>query len=122
MSITELFPLAVAKLFTDQAMPSGGMSGTTFLVGAFVQRGVLLPNVPVALFVMVVTYYAACLLLTLVTLGVLVVEYATTAWVVALTAGSVLFAILVPGGAVLIGRSADRGRLRRVRGRRRPCP
>lgn len=111
--ISALFPLAVAKLFADQAMPSGGISGTTFLVSALVRRGVALPNVLAALLVMVVTFYGAYLTLALVTLGVLVVEHAATTWVVALTAGFALFATLVPAGVVLVGRSSSHGRLRR---------
>lgn len=39
-SILNLFPLAIAKLFADQALPSGGVSGALFFFHALGQRGV----------------------------------------------------------------------------------
>ena len=39
-SMRTLVPLAVAKLFSDQALPSGGSSGTAFFVAALSRRGV----------------------------------------------------------------------------------
>ena len=38
--LRKLFPLAVAKLFADQALPSGGISGIAFIVRAFRLRDV----------------------------------------------------------------------------------
>lgn len=39
-SLPSLIPLAIAKLFSDQAMPSGGMSGTAFFIAALNRRGI----------------------------------------------------------------------------------
>lgn len=39
-SILSLFPLAIAKLFADQALPSGGVSGALFFFHALGRRGV----------------------------------------------------------------------------------
>ncbi|NTU68831.1 MAG: flippase-like domain-containing protein [Chlorobiaceae bacterium] len=38
--LIKLVPLAIAKLFADQALPSGGISGIAFVVKAFRQRDV----------------------------------------------------------------------------------
>lgn len=38
--LLQLIPLAVAKLFADQALPSGGISGIAFIVNSFRQRNV----------------------------------------------------------------------------------
>lgn len=40
LSIMQLFPIAVAKLFADQALPSGGVSGAAFFLYALAQRNV----------------------------------------------------------------------------------
>ena len=40
LSLPRLFPLGVAKLFADQALPSAGVSGAVFIVHALRRRGV----------------------------------------------------------------------------------
>lgn len=40
ITLWALFPLSVAKLFADQAIPSGGLSGAAFLMHALKRRGV----------------------------------------------------------------------------------
>ena len=40
ISLSALFPLSVAKLFADQALPSGGVSGAVFLLHALRRRGI----------------------------------------------------------------------------------
>ena len=40
LNLYALFPLSVAKLFVDQALPSGGLSGAAFLLHALKRRGV----------------------------------------------------------------------------------
>ena len=39
VSLLDLFPLSVAKLFADQALPSGGVSGALFIMHALKRRG-----------------------------------------------------------------------------------
>ena len=39
-SLLSLIPLGVAKLFSDQVVPSAGMSGTAFIVAALNRRGI----------------------------------------------------------------------------------
>jgi uncharacterized membrane protein YbhN (UPF0104 family) len=62
VSLPSLGWLAVAKLFSDQAMPSGGMSGTAFLVTALKRRGIPNPVCLATLLVSIVSSYAANLL------------------------------------------------------------
>ena len=40
LSLPRLFPLGVAKLFADQALPSAGVSGALFIVHALRRRGI----------------------------------------------------------------------------------
>lgn len=40
LPISSLFPLSIAKLFADQALPSGGVSGAAFILYALTQRGI----------------------------------------------------------------------------------
>lgn len=39
LPLTSLFPLSIAKLFADQALPSGGLSGAAFFLFALTRRG-----------------------------------------------------------------------------------
>lgn len=56
-SILSLVPLGVAKLFSDQVLPSGGMSGTVFLVASLNRRGISKPLCMAILLVSLVAYY-----------------------------------------------------------------
>lgn len=69
-----LVPLGVAKLFSDQAVPSAGLSGSMLVVHALRRRGVPAGPAAAALLVSLVTYYlayAAALGITLVRLATL---------------------------------------------------
>lgn len=69
--VLPLVPLGLAKLFTDQALPSAGVSGTVLVVGALarrgVERGVALASVLAGL----VGFYAAYLAVTLAAVAIL---------------------------------------------------
>ena len=58
-----LVPLGLAKLFADQAMPSGGMSGNVLFVHAMRRRGVRAPAAIAALAAGMIGHYLASLLL-----------------------------------------------------------
>ena len=57
-----LWPLSVAKLFSDQAMPSAGLSGTAFLLGALHRHGVSTAQAWACMLANVVAHYLAYLL------------------------------------------------------------
>ena len=67
-SFLSLVPLGIAKLFSDQAMPSGGMSGTAFFIAALSRRGVPNHVCMATLLLSLVAYYGAYLLAALATL------------------------------------------------------
>lgn len=66
-----LFPLSVAKLFSDQAMPSAGLSGTAFLLGALRRHGVSTPQAWACMLANVVGHYSAYLLMAWLSFAVL---------------------------------------------------
>jgi len=57
--LRSLVPLGVAKLFTDQALPTGGISGTLLIMRGLDRRGVPAPVAMGALLVGLVSFYAA---------------------------------------------------------------
>jgi Mg2+-importing ATPase len=59
---TVAFKLSLAKLFIDQALPSGGISGTVVVATALEQRGVSRPVVMASVVVNIVSCYAAYVL------------------------------------------------------------
>jgi glycosyltransferase 2 family protein len=60
--LAALVPLGLAKLFTDQALPSGGISGTLLVIGGLARRGVPTRIGMAALLVGLVSFYAAYLI------------------------------------------------------------
>jgi uncharacterized protein (TIRG00374 family) len=103
-----LVPLSVAKLFSDQVMPSGGISGTAFVIGALSRRGVSAGSSMAAFIVNIVGYYAAYILAALASLVLLVYYHDIHAWI--LTAAFLFFivAVVVPAGVLLLRRWSSR--------------
>jgi uncharacterized membrane protein YbhN (UPF0104 family) len=64
-------PLGLAKLFTDQALPSAGVSGTLLVIGALGRRGVDRGVAVAAVLAGLMGFYAAYLLATLAALVIL---------------------------------------------------
>ena len=60
-SLGMLVPLGVAKLFTDQVVPSGGVSGAILVARGLTRRGVPTKVAMAALLVGLVAYFAAYL-------------------------------------------------------------
>ena len=92
-----LVPLAVAKLFTDKAVPSGGISGIAFFFNALRQR-----DVPVAVCMRVMltdilSYYAAYILATTASLFLLWQYHDIRRWMVVVAAIFVAIALFIPG-------------------------
>lgn len=71
-----LVGLALAELFTDQALPSGGVGGTIFVVSALKRRGVSRAAAGAAVTVSLFGLYAAQLVAVLASLIALLVERA----------------------------------------------
>jgi glycosyltransferase 2 family protein len=71
LPLRSLVPLGIAKLFTDQALPSGGISGTALLVRALARRGVSAHAATQTVLMMLTSYYSAYLIVAFAALGVL---------------------------------------------------
>ena len=99
-SILTLVPLGVAKLFSEQALPSGGMSGTAFFVAALNRRGVPAQLCMAALLVSLVSYYTSYLLAAILSLALLRFYHATKPWIVIVTALFCAVAVVIPVGAL----------------------
>jgi uncharacterized membrane protein YbhN (UPF0104 family) len=95
-----LVPLGVAKLFSEQALPSGGISGTAFFVAALSRRGVSSEISMAALLVSLISYYTAYLLVATMSLGLLWFYHAASAWIVAITILFCAVAVVIPVGTL----------------------
>lgn len=69
--LRELTPLAVARLFVDQIVPTGGLGGRVLVVRAFRRHGVRTPVAIAAILVDLLTLYGAFALVVLVSLAIL---------------------------------------------------
>ena len=95
-----LIPLGIAKLFSDQAMPSGGMSGTAFFIAALNRRGVPAPLCMATLLLSLVAYYGAYLVAAGISLLVLWYDHAIHPWILAVAAVFCIVAVGIPAGAL----------------------
>jgi uncharacterized membrane protein YbhN (UPF0104 family) len=71
LSPLSLFPLGVAKVFTDQALPTGGLSGTLLVFRGLLRRRVASDVAVTALMVGMVSYYSAYLIAVLTAFAIL---------------------------------------------------
>lgn len=95
-----LIPLGVAKLFSDQAMPSAGVSGTAFFVAALKRHDVPTPVCMAALLASLIAYYLAYLLAACTSLLVLGLYHAIHAWMLGVAAVFCVAAIGIPASAL----------------------
>lgn len=100
--------LALAELFTDQAVPSGGLSGTLLVVRALRARGTSAPAAGAAVVASSFGLQAATLISLAVTLAVLALNHDLSPAVLAVSAAAGAFALLVGAGLVLLQRTGGR--------------
>lgn len=105
-TVVGLMPLSLAKLFTDQAMPSGGLSGNILFVHGMRRRGVAAPQAMAALAVSMIGHYLANLPLAVLVGVVLARQGALHPALTALLGAYGVFAALAVGAvwAVASGR------------------
>lgn len=94
--LSALLPLSVAKLFSDQAMPSGGLSGNAFFLGALRRRDVPARDALTCMLIDLVTYFIAYVLMALLSLLVLGWHHALNRWIGTLTAVFVALQLSAP--------------------------
>jgi len=73
LSFLRLYPISLAKLFADQALPSGGLSGAVFFLHALGQRGVAQKPAFTVFVFATVSFFAAFLAATMISLFALAV-------------------------------------------------
>jgi uncharacterized protein (TIRG00374 family) len=109
--VIQLVPLAIAKLFADQAFPSGGISGIAFVVKAFRHRdvsGVLGMGV---MLLGVLSYYLAFALVAAAALFVLWTQNDIHEWIIVVAAIFFVVAVLIPAAILLVKRWGAQERL-----------
>lgn len=99
-SLLSLVPLGIAKLFSDQALPSGGMSGSAFLVASLNRRGIPPPLCMAMLLTSMVAYYTAYLIATLSSVALLCLYHAMHVWIIAVTGVFCVVAVIIPAGSL----------------------
>ena len=119
LPLRSLVPLGIAKLFTDQALPSGGISGAALLVRALARRGVSADAAMQTVLVMLASYYSAYLIVAFVALGLLSLYHRANA---ALVISATVFAAITIAVPALVlslkrwGRTGPPAWLRRLPG------
>lgn len=106
-----LLPLGLAKLFADQAVPSGGLSGVLLVVRALMQRKVPRPFVMAILLVGLISYHAAYVVATLAAVAMLGLFHAVGPAIIGLVSAFLVIAVGIPFGALWLRRLRD-GRFR----------
>jgi uncharacterized protein (TIRG00374 family) len=99
-----LVPMGLAKLFTDQALPTGGIGGTLLVVSGLSRRGVPKGVAMATLLIGMISYYAAYLIAVAIALGILFAAHALNAGILAGTGAFVLIALAVPLGVLMVRR------------------
>jgi uncharacterized membrane protein YbhN (UPF0104 family) len=92
-----MFRLSIFKLYTDQAIPTGGGSGTILVVKALSQRGVPDHVAMATLLVSMVSYYAADVVGAIICLGLLWANYHAEFAVLGLVSLFVMVELTIPG-------------------------
>jgi uncharacterized membrane protein YbhN (UPF0104 family) len=113
--LRSLVPLGLAKLFTDQVLPSGGISGTLMVIRGLARRRVPSHLAMGALLVGLVSFYAAYGLAALGALAVMQFHHQANAAVVGVAAIFILFVVGVPFAVLSLRRLKDGPWLRRLR-------
>ena len=99
-SLPSMVPLVLAKLFSDQAMPSGGMSGGALLVAALRRRGIPNPICMATLLVSFVSSYAADLFAAAVSVALLWFFHQLKPWIMIVAGIFATLAVTIPWTAL----------------------
>lgn len=103
-----LVPLGVAKIFTDQALPSAGISGVVLLAHGLERRGVRSRLATGILIVSLISFYTSYLIAMLVSIGVLWARNEAYPMIVSAAAVFSIVAIGVPVAVLWLRRWARR--------------
>jgi glycosyltransferase 2 family protein len=95
-----LVPLGVAKLFTDQVVPSGGVSGAILVTRALTRRGVPTDAAMAVLLVGLVSYFAAYLIAVMASLALLWLHHRANAAFFAPVGIFIVVVVAIPSGVL----------------------
>ena len=108
VALLPLVPIGLGKLFTDQAIPSAGMSGNILVARSLSRRGIPAHLVLAALLLNIIGYYIAYLIMVLVTLSILKAYYPVNTALLTAFAMLAVLAIGVPSLIVWLKRRSSR--------------
>ncbi len=106
ISLLRLYPLAIAKMFSDQAIPSGGVAGAAFLFHALGRRNVPYSDAFTVFSFTAITFLAAFLVAAMISLAAIAtIENASPvlSTSIAAFAAVVLFLVLFVSAILLAG-------------------
>ncbi|HTW53201.1 MAG TPA: lysylphosphatidylglycerol synthase transmembrane domain-containing protein [Bradyrhizobium sp.] len=95
-----LVPLGIAKLFTDQVVPSGGVSGAVLVTRALTRRGVPANAAMAVLLVGLVSYFAAYLLAVMTSLLILWLHHRANAALFSVVGIFIVIVVAIPSGVL----------------------
>jgi len=107
-TVSSLVPLGLAKLFTDQALPSAGVSGTLVVVRGLSRRGVVSPLAMSAMLAGLLALYVAYAVSVAGALGALWLRGELSRLVLGLATAFSLVAVAVPLGLFALRGHAHR--------------
>jgi glycosyltransferase 2 family protein len=107
-SLGTLVPLGIAKLFTDQVVPTGGVSGAILVVRGLTRRGVPTNVAMAVLLVGLVAYFAAYLAAVLTSLAILCLHGRANAGLFVVVAIFVAIVVAIRSGVLWMKQWANR--------------
>lgn len=110
LSWLSLAPLGLAKLFADQALPSGGLTGSLLVVRGLGRRGVPAETALIAFMFGVGSFFVAFLLASLLSLAVLATKHRATPAVTGAVLGFLILVLCVTAIAVVWARRPHNAR------------
>jgi glycosyltransferase 2 family protein len=102
--LRSLVPLGFAKLFIDQALPTGGVSGALLVVFGMVRRAVPFNIAFTALLAGMIAYYAVYGLCALVSIIILAANHKASAGLLAMAISLAMVAIAIPAFVLFMRR------------------
>ena len=102
--LSTLIILSLGKLFTDQALPSGGVTGNALMIRGVVRRGTPAPAANAALIIALLAFYAAMITATAASLLLLWRRHGASAILVVLTGALLVVAAIVCTGLIVMVR------------------
>jgi uncharacterized membrane protein YbhN (UPF0104 family) len=106
--LRSLIPLGIAKLFTDQVVPTGGVSGAILVVKGLTRRGVPTNAAMSVLLVGLVAYFGAYLASVLASLAILWLYGRANAALFVVVAIFVAMVVAIPSGVLWMKQWANR--------------